>query len=193
MTTSCGRIIKDENGLILPRKIANPCVESPFRRDLHREIKWNSNKGINVLNNKTELERAFAKHKKNLDEKQKEQEKTETFSNEFQKMLADRAKRLERLEKSDDNAEEEEAAAVSNKSPKQSKIQAINSHINNTSPAEIIRTKPSQNQAIKSPQRRSSPPKSSPTSAALGSSENLESEFTRVFNQMRRDKQELVV
>ena len=94
---------------------------------------------------------------------------------------------------SDDNAEEEEATAVSNKSPKQSKIQAINSHINNTSPAEIIRTKPSQNQAIKSPQRRSSPPKSSPTSTALGSSENLESEFTRVFNQMRRDKQELVV
>ena len=56
-------------------------------------------RGINVLNNKTELERAFAKHKKNLDEKQKEQEKTETFNNEFQKMLADRAKRLERLEK----------------------------------------------------------------------------------------------
>ena len=31
-------VIKDENGLILPRKIANPCVESPFRRDLHREL-----------------------------------------------------------------------------------------------------------------------------------------------------------
>lgn len=44
-TTSCG-LIKDENGLILPRKIANPCVESPFKRDLHREIKWNSDKWV---------------------------------------------------------------------------------------------------------------------------------------------------
>ena len=35
---------KDENGLILPRKIVNPCIQSPFRRDLNREIKWNSDK-----------------------------------------------------------------------------------------------------------------------------------------------------
>merc|ERR1712038_2029279 len=94
-TTSCG-LIKDENGLILPRKIANPCVESPFKRDLHREIKWNSDKGINVLNNKTELEKAFAKHKKSLDEKRKEQEQDE---DEFKKMIAERAKRLEKHEK----------------------------------------------------------------------------------------------
>ena len=57
-------------------------------------------RGISVLNNKTELEKAFAKHKKNLNEKQKEQEKAEEgLGSEFQKMLADRAKRLEQLEK----------------------------------------------------------------------------------------------
>ena len=57
-------------------------------------------RGISVLNNKTELEKAFAKHKKNLDEKQKEQERTEKgLGTEFNKILADRAKRLERLEK----------------------------------------------------------------------------------------------
>ena len=56
-------------------------------------------RGISVLNNKTELEKAFAKHKKNLEEKQKEQERTEQgLGTEFNKILADRAKRLEQLE-----------------------------------------------------------------------------------------------
>merc|ERR1711997_671987 len=55
---------RDENGLILPRKIVNPCIQSPFRRDLNREIRWNTDKGINVLNTKSELEKAFANHKK---------------------------------------------------------------------------------------------------------------------------------
>merc|ERR1712048_462435 len=78
---------KDENGLILPRKIVNPCIQSPFRRDLNREIRWNTDKGINVLNTKSELEKAFAKHKKNLNEKKKEQESAESFTGEFQKMI----------------------------------------------------------------------------------------------------------
>lgn len=54
-------------------------------------------RGINVLNNKTELEKAFAKHKKNLDEKRKEQESTDAFTDEFKKMIAERAKRLEKV------------------------------------------------------------------------------------------------
>ena len=40
---SC-RVIKDENGLILPRKIANPCMESVVVREVHKEIKWNRSK-----------------------------------------------------------------------------------------------------------------------------------------------------
>ena len=47
-----------------------------------------------MLNNKTELEKAFAKHKKSLDEKRKEQEQDE---DEFKKMIAERAKRLEKV------------------------------------------------------------------------------------------------
>ena len=58
-------------------------------------------RGINVLNNKTELEKAFAKHKKNLDEKRKEQESTDAFTDEFKKMIAERAKRLEKVQSSD--------------------------------------------------------------------------------------------
>merc|ERR1712117_854776 len=81
---------RDENGLILPRKIVNPCIQSPFRRDLNREIRWNTDKGISVLNTKSELEKAFAKHKKNLNEKRKEQESPDCVNSEFQKMIAER-------------------------------------------------------------------------------------------------------
>ena len=49
------------------------------------------------MNTKSELEKAFAKHKKNLNEKKKEQESAESFTGEFQKMIAERAKRLEKV------------------------------------------------------------------------------------------------
>ncbi len=32
----------DAHGLILPKKLANPCLESREAMDLHREIKWNA-------------------------------------------------------------------------------------------------------------------------------------------------------
>ena len=33
--------LKDSEGLILPKKLLNPCLESRSVKDLHREIKWN--------------------------------------------------------------------------------------------------------------------------------------------------------
>ena len=54
-------------------------------------------RGISVLNTKSELEKAFAKHKKNLNEKRKEQESPDCVNSEFQKMIAERAKRLEKV------------------------------------------------------------------------------------------------
>ena len=32
----------DEQGLILPKKLVNPCLESREVQDLNREIKWNA-------------------------------------------------------------------------------------------------------------------------------------------------------
>ena len=96
MTTMTG-VIKDENGLILPKKLHNPCIVSNSKRDIHRELKWNTDKGISVLNNKSELEIAFAKHKKCLHEKNKESAVNDKLDSEFQKMLKDRAKRLEQV------------------------------------------------------------------------------------------------
>lgn len=36
-----GNSILDKDGLAIPRKPANPCVESTERRDLHRELMFN--------------------------------------------------------------------------------------------------------------------------------------------------------
>jgi len=87
----------DENGLVVPKKLYNPCMESRDVQDLNREIKWNAKAGINVLNNKTELERAMEKRSRHIKEKQRLIEE-ESKQSPFQKMLDDRAKRLERLE-----------------------------------------------------------------------------------------------
>jgi len=87
----------DDNGLVMPKKLYNPCMESRDCHDLRREIKWNAKAGISVLNTKTELERAMEKRSRHSKEKQRQVEK-EDEKTPFQKMLDDRAKRLEMLE-----------------------------------------------------------------------------------------------
>merc|ERR1712038_75122 len=145
-------------------KIVNPCIQSPFRRDLNREIRWNTDKGINVLNTKSELEKAFAKHKKNLNEKKKEQESAESFTGEFQKMIAERARRLEKFEEK----QEEEHSKQPSVTPNASECH------------DVKKCKAT------SPSKRSPP-------VIKNDPEIGETEFKRVYNQLRRDKQELVV
>eukprot|EP00090_Calanus_glacialis_P026078 TRINITY_DN4089_c0_g1_i8.p1 TRINITY_DN4089_c0_g1~~TRINITY_DN4089_c0_g1_i8.p1 ORF type:complete len:178 (+),score=57.56 TRINITY_DN4089_c0_g1_i8:47-580(+) len=89
-------ILKDENGLILPRKIVNPCVQSVPAKNIQREIKWNNKKGINVLNNKSELQKALEKQRKNSNQKLKETENESCTQ--FDKILAERAQRLLKFE-----------------------------------------------------------------------------------------------
>merc|ERR1711953_1259572 len=96
LPSTSSRVQLDPNGFVLPKKLFNPCVESRECQELHREIKWNAKAGVNVLNTKSELERVMEKrnrHRKNQ-EKIVEQEATKTP---FQKMLEERAKRLEMI------------------------------------------------------------------------------------------------
>jgi len=89
----------DDNGMVMPKKLYNPCMESRECQDLQREIKWNAKAGISVLNTKTELERAMEKRSRHIKEKQRViEEESKQKQSPFQKMLDDRAKRLERLE-----------------------------------------------------------------------------------------------
>jgi hypothetical protein len=52
-------------------------------------------RGINVLNNKTELEKVLAKQRKASEQKSGEAEKE--VEDEFQRLLSERAKRLEQV------------------------------------------------------------------------------------------------
>ncbi|KAL1512886.1 hypothetical protein ABEB36_002393 [Hypothenemus hampei] len=84
----------NDNGLIVPRKPINPVREDPSRQNLHKELLFNQKMGKNVLNQKSELQRAWEKHKDNVAKKQMEHNVAETTP-ELEKVIADRARRLE--------------------------------------------------------------------------------------------------
>uniref|UniRef100_T1IUW6 SH3 domain-containing protein n=1 Tax=Strigamia maritima TaxID=126957 RepID=T1IUW6_STRMM len=46
-----------DDGLIVPKKLSNPCVESKDRQNLHKELLFNQKIGKNVLNQKSELQK----------------------------------------------------------------------------------------------------------------------------------------
>ena len=52
-TVSTRTPLKDSEGLILPKKLLNPCLESRSVKDLHREIKWNKKANILAKNAKS--------------------------------------------------------------------------------------------------------------------------------------------
>jgi len=85
-----------EDGLVMPRKLRNPCLDSPANRDLNRQIKWNAKAGVNVLT-KSELERVLDRQRRLQVEREKGDEREEEESP-FDKVLKQRAKRLEQLE-----------------------------------------------------------------------------------------------
>lgn len=95
-TTGNGRL--DEKGLIVPKKLVNPCLESSDKKNLHRELMFNQKMGVNLLNQKSELQKAMERHndKKVLKEQEKEKKAQLTP---FQKALDERAQRLEQKEK----------------------------------------------------------------------------------------------
>ncbi|GJQ85208.1 hypothetical protein Trydic_g13051 [Trypoxylus dichotomus] len=81
-----------EDGLIIPRKLHNPVLDSTDRQNLHRELLFNQKIGKNVLNQKSELQKALEKHKTNVAKKQYENNKLSRAA-ELEKVIADRAKR----------------------------------------------------------------------------------------------------
>ncbi|XP_049783291.1 protein FAM107B isoform X1 [Schistocerca cancellata] len=91
----------DHDGLILPRKLQNPCMESADRRSLHRELLFNQKTGKNVLNQKSELQRAFGRHREQQARRELEQQKASSLSD-LQRLIEERQKRLLMMEKDDD-------------------------------------------------------------------------------------------
>ncbi|XP_022247246.1 actin cytoskeleton-regulatory complex protein PAN1-like isoform X2 [Limulus polyphemus] len=91
-----------EEGLILPKKPANPCLESSERQNLHRELLFNQRMGKNVLNQKTELQKALAKFKDEQKKKAIEEEK-QNKRTALEKKLEEQASKIKQYE--DENEE----------------------------------------------------------------------------------------
>eukprot|EP00096_Caligus_rogercresseyi_P010955 TRINITY_DN4153_c0_g1_i2.p1 TRINITY_DN4153_c0_g1~~TRINITY_DN4153_c0_g1_i2.p1 ORF type:complete len:136 (-),score=40.57 TRINITY_DN4153_c0_g1_i2:430-837(-) len=89
---------RDEEGLILPKKLTNPCIGSKELQNVHREMKWNAKKGVNVLSTKSELKLAMEKRNRNRIEIERKFEGEENKS-QFQIALEERAKRLDDMER----------------------------------------------------------------------------------------------
>ncbi|CAH1284777.1 unnamed protein product [Diabrotica balteata] len=86
--------ILNEGGMIIPKKLPNPVKENIERQNLHRELLFNQKIGKNVLNQKSELQRALEKQKDNLARK-KLDDHIAAQTPELEKVIADRVKRLQ--------------------------------------------------------------------------------------------------
>lgn len=92
-------VMTDAQGLIVPKKLINPCVESMDRQNLHRELMFNQKMGKNVLNQKSELQRALEKQKERqvlaAQNLAKQQAQEHSIANELGRVIMQRAARLE--------------------------------------------------------------------------------------------------
>ncbi|XP_011306768.1 uncharacterized protein [Fopius arisanus] len=87
------------DGLILPRKPYNPCLISNNHKDLRRELLFNQKMGKNVLNQKSELERALERQREAAMRRESERNREETYKDDprtaLQRALEQRARQLE--------------------------------------------------------------------------------------------------
>jgi len=97
------RVMMDGDGLVIPRKPVNPTKESIEYRALHKELKFCQKSGMNPLNQKSELTKHLQNITINRNRKEKERERMSTGT-ELAKTLEQRARRLEQLEKGQDES-----------------------------------------------------------------------------------------
>ncbi|KOX75084.1 hypothetical protein WN51_13391 [Melipona quadrifasciata] len=87
------------DGLILPRKPFNPCLTSSNHKDLRRELLFNQKVGRNVLNQKSELQRALEKQREAASRREAERNREESFKDDprtaLQRAIEQRAKHIE--------------------------------------------------------------------------------------------------
>ncbi|XP_076333995.1 protein FAM107B-like isoform X2 [Tachypleus tridentatus] len=97
LSRSTSNIQYSKDGLILPRKLCNPCLESSERKMLHRELLFNQKIGKNVLNQKTELQKVLEKFK---DEQKKKNTEVEKQNNRtaLEKKLEQQANKIKEYE-----------------------------------------------------------------------------------------------
>ncbi|XP_055683994.1 protein FAM107B [Lutzomyia longipalpis] len=110
-------VITDSQGLIVPKKLTNPCLESSDRQNLHRELLFNQKIGRSVLNQKSELQRVLDKQKERqfmaLQQEQQQHSKQESgLSGELGRVIMQRAQRLETLQNTTSQSDEEDLKRI---------------------------------------------------------------------------------
>ncbi|XP_013780418.1 protein FAM107A-like [Limulus polyphemus] len=94
-----------EDGLVIPRKLPNPCQESAERKNVHRELLFNNKIGKNVLGQKSELQKAMEKVKD--DQKKKEMDRLRiNHCSPLEKQLEIQAVKLKQQEESSNKTSE---------------------------------------------------------------------------------------
>ncbi|XP_053657659.1 LOW QUALITY PROTEIN: protein FAM107B [Anopheles marshallii] len=90
-------VMTDAQGLIVPKKLVNPVLESIDRQNLHREMMFNQKIGKSVLNQKSELQRALEKQKERqvLAAQNLAKQTEQTIASELGRVIMQRAQRLE--------------------------------------------------------------------------------------------------
>ncbi|XP_071875262.1 uncharacterized protein [Bombus fervidus] len=87
------------DGLILPRKPYNPYLTSSNHKDLRRELLFNQKVGKNVLNQKSELQRALEKQREAASRREAERNREENYKDDprtaLQRAIEQRAKHIE--------------------------------------------------------------------------------------------------
>ncbi|XP_017798344.1 PREDICTED: uncharacterized protein LOC108579339 isoform X1 [Habropoda laboriosa] len=87
------------DGLILPRKPCNPYLTSSNHKDLRRELLFNQKVGKNVLNQKSELQRALEKQREAASRRAAEKNREENYKDDprtaLQRAIEQRAKNIE--------------------------------------------------------------------------------------------------
>ncbi|XP_011690440.1 PREDICTED: uncharacterized protein LOC105451589 isoform X1 [Wasmannia auropunctata] len=87
------------DGLILPRKPYNPCLISTSHKDLHRELLFNQKIGRNVLNQKSELQRALEKQREAASRREAERIREESYKDDprtaLQRAIEQRARHIQ--------------------------------------------------------------------------------------------------
>ncbi|EFN85895.1 Protein FAM107B [Harpegnathos saltator] len=87
------------DGLILPKKPYNPCLTSTNHKDLHRELLFNQKIGRNVLNQKSELQRALEKQREAVSRREAERSREENYKDDprtaLQRAIEQRARHIQ--------------------------------------------------------------------------------------------------
>jgi len=96
----------DEKGLIIPKKLVNPNLEASEKKNLHRELKFNAKAGVNVLNQKSELQKVLDKQKDKKAVKELEAQRQEELTP-LQKAMHERAQKIEKETEKTDNKNSE--------------------------------------------------------------------------------------